>query len=216
MNQHPIIDDEKRLQASQQYWDEAAATFDHEPDHGLRDPLILEAWTTLLKTWVPATSATILDVGCGTGSLSVILAELGHKVTGVDLSPAMLALAKAKAAAQGLHIEFEVMDAAFLHFPQQQFDMLICRHLLWALPEPKLVLERWRKLLKPMGRLTLIEGFWVTGAGLHSSELIEMLPASFSHVSLQNLSNQSTLWGQPVTDERYAILADLNNEIEAI
>ena len=214
MNQHPITDDEKRLQASQQYWDEAAATFDHEPDHGLRDPLILEAWTALLKMWLPATSAAILDVGCGTGSLSVILAELGHKVTGVDLSPAMLALAKAKAAAQGLHIEFEVMDAAFPLFPQQQFDMLICRHLLWALPEPKLVLEKWRKLLKPKGRLTLIEGFWVTGAGLHSKELIEMLPASFSHVSLQNLSNQSTLWGQPVTDERYAILADLNNEIK--
>lgn len=177
-------------------------------------PVILEAWTTLLKTWLPATSTTILDIGCGTGSLSVILAGLGHKVTGVDLSPAMLALAKTKAAAQGLFIEFEVMDAAFPQFPQQQFDMLICRHLLWALPEPKLVLERWRKLLKPMGRLTLIEGFWVTDAGLHSSELIEMLPASFSHVSLQNLSTQSTLWGQPVTDERYAILADLNNEIK--
>ena len=214
MNQYPITDDEKRLQASQQYWDEAAATFDHEPDHGLRDPLILEAWTALLKMWLPATSAAILDVGCGTGSLSVILAELGHKVTGIDLSPAMLALAKSKAAAQELHIEFEVMDAAFPQFPQQQFDMLICRHLLWALPEPKLVLEKWRQLLKPKGRLTLIEGFWVTGAGLHSKELIEMLPASFSHVSLQNLSNQSTLWGQPVTDERYAILADLNNEIK--
>ncbi len=215
MSEHAITDNEERLQASQQYWDEAAATFDHEPDHGLRDPLILDAWTALLKTWLPSTSATILDVGCGTGSLSVILAGLGYKVTGIDLSPAMLALAKTKAAAQELQIEFEVMDAAFPQFSQQQFDMLICRHLLWALPEPKLVLERWRKLLKPMGRLILIEGFWVTGAGLHSSELIEMLPASFSHVSLQNLSDQPMLWGQLVTDERYAILADLNNEIKA-
>ena len=215
MSEHAITDNEERLQASQQYWDEAAATFDHEPDHGLRDPLILDAWTALLKTWLPATTVTVLDIGCGTGSLSVILAGLGYKVTSIDLSPAMLALAKAKAATQGLQIEFEVMDAAFPQFPQQQFDMLICRHLLWALPEPKLVLERWRKLLKQMGRLILIEGFWVTGAGLHSSELIEMLPASFSHVSLQNLSDQPMLWGQLVTDERYAILADLNNEIKA-
>ncbi len=214
MSKRPATDNEKRLRDSQQYWDETAATFDHEPDHGLRDPLILEAWTALLKTWLPATTATILDMGCGTGSLSVVLARLGHKVTGIDLSPAMLSLAKEKAATHRLQIEFEVMDAAFPHFPQQQFDMLICRHLLWALPEPKLVLERWRKLLKPQGRLTLIEGFWSTGAGLHSKDLLEMLPASFSQVSLQNLSSQAMLWGQPVTDERYAIHAELNAEIK--
>ena len=148
MSKYNTKNNEKRLRDLQQYWDEAAATFDHEPDHGLRDPLILEAWTTLLKTWLPSTSAAILDVGCGTGSLSVILARLGHKVTGIDLSPAMLALAKAKAAAQELQIEFEVMDAAFPQFPQQQFDMLICRHLLWALPEPKLILEKMAQITK--------------------------------------------------------------------
>ena len=49
---------------------------------------------------VPAQAAW-LDVGCGTGSLSVMLAGLGYHVTGIDLSPAMLARAEAKAAAFG-------------------------------------------------------------------------------------------------------------------
>ena len=77
--------DEKRLQESRQYWDDLAPSFDDEPDHGLRDSLILETWTELIKTWLPTTNATILDIGCGTGSLSMILAHLGHAVTGIDL-----------------------------------------------------------------------------------------------------------------------------------
>jgi ubiquinone/menaquinone biosynthesis C-methylase UbiE len=127
----------------------------------------------------------------------------------------MIALAKAKAAAHGLQIELQVMDAAFPQLSDQHFEVIICRHLLWALPEPRLVLERWSKFLKLKGRLILIEGFWLTSAGLHSKELIEMLPASFSLVSMQSLSTYPMLWGQPVTDERYAIIANLNNEIKA-
>jgi len=207
MSKHNTKANEKRLQESIQYWDDAASTFDNEPDHGLRDPLILEAWTTLLKTWFPETSTTVLDIGCGTGSLSVVLARLGHKVTGIDLSPSMISLAKAKAAAHELQIEFHVMDAAFPQLSHQHFDVIVCRHLLWALPEPKQVLERWIEFLTQQGRLILIEGFWVTGAGLHSKELIEILPPVFSNVSVQDLSDNPNFWGGTVTDERYVIIA---------
>ena len=142
MRKHNPLNNPKRLQESQQYWDNSASTFDDEPDHGLRDPLIREAWTELLKTWLPHTSSTVLDVGCGTGSLSVVLAELGHKVTGIDLSPLMILQAQTKSAAHGFQIEFHVMDAAFPQLSSQQFDAIICRHLLWALPEPEQVLQR--------------------------------------------------------------------------
>src|SRR5215218_7353193 len=101
-------ENKNRLQESQQYWDNLASTFDHEPDHGLRDSVIRETWTELLKAWLPHNSATVLDIGCGTGSLSIVLAGLGHKVTGVDLSPSMISLAQAKAATYGLPIEFHV------------------------------------------------------------------------------------------------------------
>ena len=80
-------------------WDDQAATFDEAPDHGLRDPRTREAWRRLLVEHLPAPPAEVVDLGCGTGSLSVLLGEQGHLVRGLDLSPAMVARARAKAAA---------------------------------------------------------------------------------------------------------------------
>ena len=204
-----ISDDERQRQESCRYWDEMAASFDDAPDHGLRDPIIREAWTILLNTWLLSPQAAILDVGCGTGSLSVLLAELGHIVTGIDLSPAMISRAEMKAAAAGQQITFHVMDAGLPELAPQQFDAIVCRHLLWALPEFPRVLRRWLNLLKGSGRLVLIEGYWNTGGGLHASEIVAALPPSLTHITVQDLSNQSVYWGGEVVDERYAIIADL-------
>lgn len=201
------MDAKKRLEDTRQYWDDAAASFDEEPDHGLRDPLILEHWTNFLQASLPSTATTILDIGCGTGSLSVVLAKLGHNVTGIDLSSAMIALARTKAERLGLEIEFHVMDAASPHLLHKHFDAIVCRHLLWTLPEPKQVLQKWADLLKEEGRLLLIEGYWGTGAGMQVNEIVELLPASFKDVSVQNLSENSNFWGRDVTDDRYAIIA---------
>lgn len=203
------LGNEKRLQDPRRYWDKLAPCFDDEPDHGLRDPVILENWTNLLRTWLPDINATILDIGCGTGSLSVVLARLGHNVTGIDLSPAMISLAQTKAATLGLPIEFHVMDAISPQLPPNQFNVVICRHLLWALPEPEQVLQRWVELLKQKGRLCLIEGYWETNAGLHADEITKILPSSCTNFSVQNLSDNPDFWGRNVTDERYAIIADI-------
>jgi 2-polyprenyl-3-methyl-5-hydroxy-6-metoxy-1,4-benzoquinol methylase len=210
MKGNPISNNEKRLHASRQYWDKVAPSFDDEPDHGLRDPLVRENWTQFLRVSISYTCATILDIGCGTGSLSVLLAGLGHKVTGIDLSPSMIALARTKAATLGFQIEFHVMDAASPQLPHQQFDVIVCRHLLWTLPEPKQVIQRWAELLTPKGRFILIEGYWETNTGLHASEIIEILPPSITNFSFQNLSENSNFWGKNVNDERYAIIADKN------
>lgn len=59
----------------------------------------------------------------------------------IDLSPKMISLAQKKAASQGYQIEFRVMDAAFPQLPHNQFDVIVCRHLLWVLPEPPQVLH---------------------------------------------------------------------------
>ena len=85
------MSDQHRLQSARERWDAEAANFDDEPDHGLRDPQIRNAWLTLLQGWLPRKPAVILDIGCGTGTLSTLIAEQGHTVTGIDLSPAMIA-----------------------------------------------------------------------------------------------------------------------------
>ena len=196
-----------RLQEISRYWDNQADIFDNEPDHGLRNPVVRQSWTTLLANSLPAPPASILDIGCGTGSLSVVLAGLHYDVTGIDLSKAMIARAETKSKAAGYSILFKVMDALNPDFLGQQFDVILCRHLLWALPDPALALERWSKMLTPNGTLLLIEGYWHTGSGLHSEQIVETLPAIFTTVTVKNLSRQSELWGSEVTDERYLVIA---------
>lgn len=203
------MENQESAQKARRIWDNEADTFDQEPDHGLLDAVVRAAWQELLKTSLPPPPAAILDVGCGTGSLSVLLAEAGYGVTGIDFSPAMIAQANAKAQRAGQSILFQVMDAASPSLLPQKFDVILCRHLLWALPEPALVLHKWAALLAGNGRFLLIEGFWHTGGGLHASQIVEALPATFSHIIVDDLSDNSALWGGGVNDERYLITAFL-------
>ena len=65
---------------ARRFWDAEAATFDDEPDRGLRDPVVREAWRELLVELLPPVPAEVVDLGCGTGSLAVLLAEAGYRV----------------------------------------------------------------------------------------------------------------------------------------
>ncbi|MFF3939389.1 class I SAM-dependent methyltransferase [Streptomyces phaeofaciens] len=190
-------------------WDAAAAAFDEEPDHGLRDPGVRAAWAEHLRAWLPRRACDLLDLGCGTGSLSLLAAEQGHRVTGVDLSPAMIGLARAKLA--GRDAAFLVGDAAAPPVGEQRFDTLLVRHVLWTLPDPARVLRHWRGLLRPGGRLVLVEGVWGTVApvGIPAERLAALLAPLTTDVHLERLSDDTRLWGGAVTDERYAVVATL-------
>ncbi|MBO0515984.1 class I SAM-dependent methyltransferase, partial [Streptomyces beijiangensis] len=139
-------------------WDAEAATFDEEPDHGLRDAGVRAAWAVRLKGWLPGEPSDVLDLGCGTGSLALLAAEQGHRVTGVDLSPEMAELARVKLAGTGA--EVLVGDAARPPVGERRFDVVLARHVVWTLGDPAEVLGHWRSLLRPGGRLVLVEGVW--------------------------------------------------------
>lgn len=64
--------------------------------------------------------AQVLDIGCGAGRTTVPLAQMGHRVVGIDLSPAMIQ--RARAISAGMGIRYEVMDATDLRFPDGSFD----------------------------------------------------------------------------------------------
>ena len=192
---------------SENPWDREAASFDQAPDHGLRDPEVRARWSALLARLVPP-SGTALDVGCGTGTLSLLLAERGLAVTGIDSSPRMLELAERKAAAAGAGIRFLIDDAGSPALAPGQFDLVLGRHILWALPDPAATLVRWSNLLRPGGRMVLIEGFWHTGAGLHLHQVENALPDSMTTVLTENLGDDPAFWGGPVADERYVVVAD--------
>lgn len=191
------------------YWEAAAASFDDEPDHGLRDPAVRAAWAARLRSWLPSAPAAVLDLGCGTGSLALLAAEQGHRVTGVDRSPRMIAQARGKLA--GRDAAFLVADAAEPPVGEQRFDVVLVRHVLWALPDPAAALRRWAGLLAPGGRLVLVEGRWgeAEPVGIPAGELTDLVGPLAARTRVEHLSHDPVLWGKEVTDERYVLIAEL-------
>lgn len=183
-------------------WDAEAATFDDAPDHGLRDPDLRAAWMDLLKRYLPMDSSRIADLGCGTGSLSVVMAELGHHVDGVDFSPEMIRAAVAKTNDLG-NLALHLGDVSHPSLPSRRYDVVTCRHVLWALPDPLAALRAWTDLLSPGGRMILIEGQWSTGAGLTAVTIEALLAAAgMKDIDTEDLADPR-YWGGPVDDQRY-------------
>jgi SAM-dependent methyltransferase len=151
--------DERRLAAVREHWDAAATVYDSIPSHGLRTERERRAWCALLARLLPAHRCRVLDVGTGTGFVAQRLAELGHDVVGVDVSPRMLAVARQTAPA----IAFVEGTADLEAFGAAAFDAVVCRHLLWTLPAPEATLRRWREVLVPSGIAIAIDGTWFGG-----------------------------------------------------
>ncbi|KUN84387.1 SAM-dependent methyltransferase [Streptomyces bungoensis] len=188
-------------------WDAQAAAFDDEPDHGLRAPEVRAAWAARLRDWLPRRPADVLDLGCGTGSLSLLAAEQGHRVTGVDGSPAMVERARAKLAGRDAVVLRG--DAAAPPVGEQRYDVVLVRHVLWALPDTARALRHWRTLLRPGGRFVLVEGVWGTlsPVGTPAARLTALLEPLAGSVRVERLSDDPVLWGKAVDDERYAVVA---------
>lgn len=188
---------------AREIWDREAETFDQEPDHGLADPDCRAAWRSLLLDHLPPAPARVADLGCGTGTLALLLAEEGHDVTGVDLSPAMVERARAKA---GAVARFLVGDAAAPPLEPSSYDVVLCRHVLWTMPDPVAALERWVGLLAPGGRLVMVEGRWHTGGGLTSTQTVDLLRLAGREAEVRPMP-EPVLWGGPIDDERYLVVS---------
>jgi SAM-dependent methyltransferase len=138
-----------------EFWDRDAHTYDASPSHAVSDPLEAAAWRAALRATLPEPGATVLDVGTGTGSLGLLAAELGYRVTGLDLSEGMLARARAKAEHRGLDVTLVVGSG--MEPPPGPFDAVMERHVLWTMPDPIGALAAWRNVATT---LVLFEGVW--------------------------------------------------------
>lgn len=187
---------------TKELWDREAESFDAEPDHGLADAATRAAWRQLLLSVLPAAPARVADLGCGTGTLTRLLVDNGYVVDGLDFSSAMLERARAKVP----EATFILGDAADPGFEQGSFDTVLCRHVLWALPDPEAVIARWVRLLKPDGVIVLVEGRWHTGGGLTANDAERIVRTARTSVEVLHLSD-SVYWGKQITDERYLLVS---------
>src|SRR5712691_6799365 len=147
------------------HWGKRAAHFDEDFGHSIRTEAERAAWDRILDLALPRRGALdALDAGCGTGFLSFELAARGHRVTGVDFAPAMIAEARRKAAERGLSVRFEEGDAEQLPFPPASLDLVISRHVLWTLPHPATAIDEWKRVLRPGGRLVIVDSQFDAGA----------------------------------------------------
>jgi SAM-dependent methyltransferase len=185
-------------------WNDEAATFDEAADHGLRDPAVRAAWRQLLLSVLPATPARLADLGCGTGTLALLLGAEGYDVDGVDFSPEMIRRARAKEPVG--QVTFTQADADDPPLEPGVYDVVLCRHVLWAMPDPAATLQRWIDLLGSGGRLVLVEGSWSTGAGLPAARTVELVEATGREAELRML-REATYWGREIDDERYLVVS---------
>jgi len=106
----------------------------------------------------PSVRGDVLDVGCGTGEITARLAMKFDEASfvGVDLEEPHLARARLRCAAFGSRTKFQYGDAMALPFPRGRFDLVVCRHLLQAVPDAGQVMAEIVRVLRPGGRMHLI------------------------------------------------------------
>lgn len=100
----------------------------------------------------------IIDIGCGFGLTSIRFAEQGHEVTGIDITPDMIALAQRKAKEKQLDTTFMVGKVEDMErmFQKDHYDGLLCHNILGYVDDPKETIGKLAGLLKQGGVLSLI------------------------------------------------------------
>lgn len=113
------------------------------------------AAAVLVDRAAPREGERAVDVGCGTGNATVLLAERGAQTTGIDPAPRLLGVARERAADLGLEIEFVTGDAASMPLREGSADLVIsCFGVIFA-PDPAAAAGELARVLAPGGRIAL-------------------------------------------------------------
>ena len=138
------------MTADSAFWDNIAEKYARKP---VEDVSAFERKTALTRALMKPTDV-VLDVGCGTGSLALLLAPFAAQVHGLDFSAEMTRIARSKAAAQGItNVSFhtQAFDDRFTVLPEQSLDGLCANSLLHLVDDRAAALAHMFRLIKPGG-----------------------------------------------------------------
>lgn len=182
MKQRPEIVSVPIKERIQNYWSERSRDF-----AGLRrqelEGEMAPLWQAEIEKYIPMDrELKILDVGTGSGFFAILLAKLGHQVTGIDLTPSMIEEAAKLAAEQRVHADFLVMDAENPEFADESFDVVISRNLTWTLPHAEHAYRQWYRVLKSGGILLNFDADY----GNEKTVEFDKLPVHHAHRQIGN------------------------------
>ena len=159
------------------YWEKRSDSFLVQKRQELHSAMA-ERWMREIHVQLPeGKKLRILDVGCGAGFFSILLAKEGHQVTGIDLTPDMIKNARLLAEEEKVSCEFQVMDAENPEFPDETFDVVISRNLTWTLPHVQHAYQEWIRVLKKGGILLNFDANY----GITDFSNVADLPENHAH-----------------------------------
>jgi 2-polyprenyl-6-hydroxyphenyl methylase/3-demethylubiquinone-9 3-methyltransferase len=146
----PSINNQMYDDLADQWWDE------HAPLHLLKamvNPWRVPYFETALRLHFGADLSAIrlLDIGCGGGVLAEEFARIGLQVSGIDISPESISVARTHSRKEGLSIDYQVGTATLLPFEANRFEVLSCCDVLEHIPDWEAVIAEVRRVLVPGG-----------------------------------------------------------------
>jgi ubiquinone/menaquinone biosynthesis C-methylase UbiE len=159
-----VLDKQQRQTAVREKWDRIAGHYDEKVMQTYS-----EAYRLTIEQILAEANPTdkVLEIACGTGIIALGIAPHVASVTGVDLSPEMIAKAEEKSgAAEVDNLDFRVADAYGLPFEDQSFDLVLLTNMLYLVAEPDAVIREAKRCLKPGGLLVSVTDCMLEGAPL--------------------------------------------------
>ncbi|MBO7701220.1 MAG: methyltransferase domain-containing protein [Eubacteriaceae bacterium] len=167
------------------YWEKRAKDFALIKNNELNDD-ISSRWINEIEKYLePEKTLDILDVGTGTGYFAILLSRKGHRVTGIDLTPAMLEEAREASEVNGVDPVFMLMDAQKTDFEDCAFDAVVSRNLTWTLPDPEKAYREWFRVLRPGGVLINFDADYATNVrNQNLDKSFTQISGTYGHIGM--------------------------------
>ncbi len=159
---NPVVSEtpsNEQLSAIKEYWTLRSKSYSQSVNESL-DEENTTLWINKISKNVNIASKKlrVLDIGTGPGFFPVILGRMGHDITAIDCTDAMLEMAKCNCINHEVKAKLIHMDAQKLEFPDNSFDLVICRNLVWNLENPKKAYREWLRVLDKGGNILVFDG----------------------------------------------------------